>query len=112
MSFGLDPTIHAPKRLAFMALLAHAQDADFTFVRKALNLSDSDLSKQATALNEAGYIDITKSGRGRGSRTTYRITKPGNAAYLAHQRALKVLLAGDYFEEELTQIAEAHDCDN
>lgn len=99
MTFGLDPAIHAPKRLAFMALLAHAQDADFAFVREALKVSDSDLSKQATALNDAGYVEISKSGRGRGGRTTFRITKSGQAAYLAHRQALEALLAGEYFDE-------------
>lgn len=99
MSFGLNPAIHAPKRLAFMALLAHAQDADFAFVRDTLRVSDSDLSKQATALFEAGYIDITKSGRGRGSTTRYRITKDGRTAYGAHREALEALLAGADFGE-------------
>ncbi|HPT94554.1 MAG TPA: transcriptional regulator [Microbacteriaceae bacterium] len=98
-SFGLNPTIHAPKRLAFMALLAHAQDADFAFVRDTLRVSDSDLSKQATALFEAGYIYITKSGRGRGSTTRFHITKEGRAAYLAHRQALEALLAGADFGE-------------
>lgn len=95
MSYGLDPVIHAPKRLAFMALLAHAQDADFGFVRKALNLSDSDLSKQAAALADAGYIVINKTGRGRGSTTNYRITKNGKAAYHQHRMAIEALLVGN-----------------
>lgn len=94
MSFGLNPTIHAPKRLAFMALLAHAQDADFTFVRDALRVSDSDLSKQAAALVDAGYVEVLKFGRGRGGSTTYRITKDGLHAYQAHRSALEALLAG------------------
>lgn len=94
MSFGLNPVIHAPKRLAFMALLAHAQDADFTFLRDALKISDSDLSKQASALDEAGYIEVLKTGRGRGGSTTFRITSTGRAAYADHRRALEALLAG------------------
>src|SRR5699024_12790895 len=40
MNFGLDPVIHAPKRLAMMALLSHSHDADFTFVRDTLQVSD------------------------------------------------------------------------
>lgn len=94
MITGLDPVIHAPKRLAIMALLAHAQDADFAFVRHSLGVSDSDLSKQATALADAGYLHITKTGHGRGSSTTYRITKTGRAAYSTHRAALEALLVG------------------
>lgn len=97
MNFGLDPVIHAPKRLALMALLAHAQDADFGFVRDTLNVSDSDLSKQATALADADYITIAKTGRGRGGSTTFRITKQGRRAYEKHRAALESLLAGGDF---------------
>lgn len=98
MNFGLDPVIHAPKRLALMALLAHARDADFAFVRNALNISDSDLSKQAAALADADYIIITKTGRGRGATTTYRITQLGRTAYQRHRTALEALLAGTEFD--------------
>ena len=94
MNFGLDPVIHAPKRLAFMALLAHAQDADFAFVRETLRVSDSDLSKQAAALADAGHITVAKSGHGRGSVTTFKITKEGREAYRRHRAALEALLAG------------------
>lgn len=93
MISGLDPVIHAPKRLAIMALLAHTQDADFRFVRDSLGVNDSDLSKQATALAEAEYLTIKKSGHGRGSVTTYEITRKGKAAYEAHRAAFQRLLA-------------------
>lgn len=91
---GLNPTIHQPKRLAAMAVLAHSQDADFKFLRDHLQVSDSDMSKQMSALIEAGYVSVTKRGRGRASRTTFRITKSGRAAYDAHRQALEKLLAG------------------
>jgi len=91
--FGLDPVIHAPKRLAAMALLASAMDADFAFVRDHLQISDSDLSKQMTELAKAGYVEIRKHGRGPGASTTYRITKAGRRAYLAHREALQAILA-------------------
>jgi DNA-binding MarR family transcriptional regulator len=91
--FGLDPVIHAPKRLAAMALLANARDADFGFVREQLQLSASDLSKQMTELAKAGYVEIRKHGRGPGATTTYRITKGGRRAYVAHREALEAILA-------------------
>lgn len=94
MNAGLDLTIHAPKRLAAMAVLAHAYYADFKFLRDHLEISDSDLSKQMSALAEAGYVAVSKRGRGRGSVTTFRITKAGRAAYEAHRLALEKLLAG------------------
>lgn len=94
MTAGLDLTIHAPKRLAAMALLAHAYDADFKFLRDHLQVSDSDLSKQMSTLAEAGYVSVSKRGRGRASITTFRITKTGRDAYQAHRQALENLLSG------------------
>lgn len=91
--FGLDPVIHAPKRLAAMALLANAMDADFAFVREHLQIRDSDLSKQMAELAKAGYVEVRKHGRGPGASTTYRITKTGRRAYIAHRKALQAILA-------------------
>ena len=94
MTPELDPVIHPPKRLAAMALLAHASSADFPFLREQLGVSDSDLSKQMAELNRAGYVDILKQGRGRGATTTYRITRTGRRAYAAHRKALEAILSG------------------
>lgn len=89
---GLDPILNAPKRLAIMAVLARSTTTDFAFLRDHLEVSDSDLSKQASALQTAGYVTVTKSGRGRGSVTAYRATKAGRRAYEQHRTALRGLL--------------------
>ncbi|MFD7155721.1 transcriptional regulator [Kribbella sp. NPDC059898] len=91
---GLDPIIHAPKRLAAMAVLANATTVTFRFLKDYLELADSDLSKHMSALEAAGYITTTKSGHGRGATTTYRMTKTGERAYTAHRTALRALLDG------------------
>lgn len=88
----LDPVIHAPKRLAAMALLANTESTDFPFLRDRLGVSDSDLSKQMAALEQAGYVQISKTGRGRGATTTYKITRTGRKAYQRHRAALQALL--------------------
>jgi DNA-binding MarR family transcriptional regulator len=85
----LDPVIHAPKRLVTMAVLASSSSTDFSFLREHLGISDSDLSKQMAALEKAGYVAVTKSSRGRGGVTTYRITRAGSAAYRRHVQALR-----------------------
>jgi DNA-binding transcriptional ArsR family regulator len=89
---GLDPILNAPKRLAIMAVLARSTSSDFAFLREHLDVSDSDLSKQASALEAAGYVTVTKSGRGRGAVTAYRATKVGRRAYQRHCVALRGLL--------------------
>ncbi|MGC4940663.1 transcriptional regulator [Kribbella sp. DT2] len=91
---GLDPIIHAPKRLAAMAVLANATTASFRFLKDFLEISDSDLSKHMSALEAAGYVSSTKDGRGRGATTTYKMTRAGQTAYNAHRDALRALLDG------------------
>lgn len=89
---GLDPVIHAPKRLAAMAILANSSTASFKFLKEHLKIADSDLSKQMSALESAGYVAASKDGLGRGSSTTYRISTGGRTAYEVHRAALRALL--------------------
>ena len=88
----LDPVIHAPKRLAIMAILANSTSSDFSFLRDHLGVSDSDLSKQMSALDQAGYLSVAKTSRGRGGVTTYRVTKAGAAAFKQHIAALNAIV--------------------
>ncbi|WP_340538891.1 transcriptional regulator [Nocardioides sp. GXZ039] len=92
MIAGLDPVIHAPKRLAATAILANAPTVTFRFLKEHLDLSDSDLSKQMSALEAAGYVKTVKAGRGKGATTTYSLTKAGEEAYRAHRAALRAML--------------------
>lgn len=89
---GLDPVIHAPKRLVAMAVLTKASYVTFASMRERLQVSESDLSKQMAALEKAGYVAVSKLGRGRGGVTRYCITKEGRAAYQQHRTALKALI--------------------
>jgi DNA-binding MarR family transcriptional regulator len=87
----LDPVIHAPKRLAAMAILANSTTTDFGFLRQHLGISDSDLSKQMTTLEKAGYVKVTKTSRGRGGSTWYRVTPQGVRAFTHHMKVLNAL---------------------
>ena len=89
---GLDPILNAPKRLAIMAVLTASTSADFAFLRAHLGVSDSDLSKQAAALEASGYVSVIKSGRGRGAVTTFKATREGRRAYRRHRATLRDLL--------------------
>lgn len=91
---GLDPALTAPKRLAAMALLSRSAAADFAVLREHLGVSESDLSKQMSALVTTGYVTARKSGRGRGSATTYQATREGKKAYARHRATLEAILQG------------------
>ncbi len=88
----LDGTIHSPKRLAAMAILASSTTTDFSYLREQLQLADSDLSKQMSALRDAGYVETKKIGYGRTGQTRFTITKEGRSAYQAYRQHLLDLL--------------------
>jgi DNA-binding MarR family transcriptional regulator len=89
---GLDSTLNQPKRLAAIAMIAASTSCDFAFLRQQLQLNDSDLSRHMTALGHAGYVTVRKTGRGRGSTTTYSITTDGRTAYARHRNTLTAFL--------------------
>ena len=88
----LDPVIHAPKRLGAMAMLAAAQWVGFSFLREKLDVSDSDLSKQMSALCDAGYATVRKKGHGRSGQTWFAATAAGRTALARHMAALRALV--------------------
>lgn len=91
----LDPVIHAPKRLRIMAILSTFDHATFALLLERLELNAPDLSKQLKALQEAGYVKISKTGKGPGSETWVSMTRRGLHAYNAHAASLRALLDGE-----------------
>jgi DNA-binding transcriptional ArsR family regulator len=93
VSARFDELIHAPTRLAIMAVLAATEWADFRFIRDELGLSDSALSKQLATLEAAGYVDIRKSFVGKRPRTSARLSTAGRTAFERHVAALQQIVA-------------------
>ncbi|KAB2350155.1 winged helix-turn-helix domain-containing protein [Actinomadura rudentiformis] len=88
-----DEFIHVPARLSILAMLAPTDWVEFRVLRDHLGTSDSALSKQISALNDAGYVDVRKE-RLHGQRSTrIRLTPHGRAAFQAHALALEEIVA-------------------
>jgi DNA-binding MarR family transcriptional regulator len=83
-----DPVVHQPTRLAVLAVLSGAGEAEFRAVRDAAGVSDSVLSKQVRVLEDAGYVLVRKGHVDRRSRTWLRIGEPGRAALAAYLEAM------------------------
>ncbi len=90
---ALDAVIHAPARLQVAAVLAAVTEAEFAFVRDAVGVSDSVLSKHLSALGEAGYVKLRKAALGGRQRTWISLTREGRRAFAAHVAALQALAA-------------------
>jgi len=90
----IDQVIHSPKRLTIMAILNTASEAEFSYLRDRLELSDSDLSKQMTTLAKAGFVKVRKTGGGRSGKTWYSLTKRGKRAFADYRDTLRQIVDG------------------
>lgn len=87
----VDRTIHAPARLLVMTILNGA-DADFVYLLRETKLSKGNLATHLGKLEASGYIGVHKEGRGTLSRTTYRMTERGQAAFTHYLEGLQRII--------------------
>jgi DNA-binding HxlR family transcriptional regulator len=88
---NLDRIIHERMRLGIVSALAVNESMTFNELKKLLQTTDGNLSVHARRLEEAKYVECTKSFEGRMPKTEYRLTAAGRTAferYLNHMEAL------------------------
>lgn len=90
---ALDAALHNPTRLAVAAFLSACAEAEFAVVRDHCQVSDSVLSKAASALEAAGYVEISKGYVGKRPRTWLALTAAGQEAMARHVAALQEIVA-------------------
>jgi DNA-binding MarR family transcriptional regulator len=87
----LDRLIHEPMRLGVVSALAVNDSLTFNELKQLLKTTDGNLSVHTRKLEDAGYINCTKSFEGRMPRTEYSLTSSGRKAferYIDHMEAL------------------------
>ncbi|MFG3340398.1 transcriptional regulator [Glycomyces sp. NPDC048151] len=93
-SARFDEIIHAPNRLRICSMLSAMNEVEFAALREALGVSDSVLSKQLKALEDAGYLSVKKSPWEGRTRTWAALTPAGKDAFNGHVAELRRLAAG------------------
>lgn len=88
----LDALLHSELRLAIMSLLVGVNEAEFGFIREKTGATAGNLSVQLQKLDEAGYISLKKSFKGKYPLTTCKISKKGIAAFEEYVEAIKSYL--------------------
>ena len=76
----LDPALLDPTRLSIVSLLAATNWAEFGYVRDSVRVSDSALSKQVSALDKLGYVEVDKGYVGKRPRTWLNLSDAGREA--------------------------------
>lgn len=88
----IDRLIHEPARLAVIALLTVIESADFTFLMNQTGLSWGNLSTHLSKLEEAGYVEVEKTFKGRRPNTNLRLTSAGRRAFQEYRRNMLQML--------------------
>ena len=86
---ALDPALLDPTRFSIVSLLVATKWAEFGFVRDAIGMSDSALSKQITTLSKLNYVDVEKGYVGKRPRTWLRLNPTGRQALGRHVAGLR-----------------------
>lgn len=90
----IDRLIHEPARFSVMALLYVVDSADFIFLKNQTGLTWGNLSAHLSKLEDAGYIEVEKSFKGKRPNTELRLTAAGRQAFQAYRSHLQQLLEG------------------
>ena len=88
----LDRVIHEPARLQIVALLSGAKEADFLFLQRETGLTKGNLSSHLVKLEEAGYVKIEKTFRGKIPLTLASLTPEGRTAFQRYRKSMNGLL--------------------
>ena len=85
----LDRLIHEPARLLIVTILSTVASADFLFLQRESGLTKGNLSAHLSKLEEAGYIKIEKTFKGKLPLTICKLTLTGQKALKAYRQQLQ-----------------------
>ena len=71
----LDRLLHEPSRLLITTILYPLEEADFLYLLRESGLTKGNLSSHVAKLEQAGYVEVTKTYQGKVPLTIYRLTE-------------------------------------
>src|ERR1039457_5266891 len=88
----IDRVIHEPGRLMIVALLFAVDRSDFLYLQHETEMNKGTLSSHLSRLEEAGYVEVAKTYRGKIPQTLLHLTDAGRKAFEQYRRKLKEAL--------------------
>jgi DNA-binding MarR family transcriptional regulator len=85
----VDRLIHEPARLIILSILYVLESADFLYLLNETGLGKGNLSSHLKRLEQAKYITIEKTYRGKTPLTICQLTEAGQTAFEAYREQLK-----------------------
>lgn len=100
---GLDRSLHEKARLGILtSLLSHRDGLAFTELKGLCKLTDGNLSRHLSTLEEAGLVEQIKSTKGRRPLTTVRLTATGRQRFLEYLELLEGIVTSALSAAEAT----------
>lgn len=75
-----------------MSTLSVNDSVDFNSMKELLDVTDGNLASHIAALEDEGYVKVTKKFVGKKPQTTYGLTVQGRRAFTEHIDALEQLI--------------------
>jgi DNA-binding transcriptional ArsR family regulator len=85
----VDRLIHEPARLLIVTILSSVESADFLFLQRETDLTKGNLSAHLSKLEEAGYVKIEKTFKGKLPLTVCKLTAVGKKAFTQYRQQLQ-----------------------
>ena len=79
-------------RLGIMSALMVNDRVDFKEMKELLDITDGNLASHIAGLEKNEYITVKKEFVGKKTKTSYKVTKLGSAAFKQHLHALEKLI--------------------
>lgn len=89
---NIDQVIHAPARLMILTYLYVVESADYVFLMRQSGLTWGNLATHLNKLEEAGYVEVEKTFKGKKPQSILRMTAQGRAAFKNYKKSLKQVL--------------------
>ncbi|WP_083201144.1 transcriptional regulator [Oerskovia enterophila] len=89
----LDESVHQRTRLGVLAILAEINEADFSHLKNALQLTDGNLGRHLEVLVQHGHVELRKGSSAGRRRTWVRLTPQGRRSLMSEVELLKVLVS-------------------
>ena len=85
----VDRLIHEPARLLIVTLLYPVEKVDFLYLLHETQLTKGNLSAHLSKLEDAGYLGIEKTYRGKIRQTLIRLSPAGRKAFEDYREKLE-----------------------
>ena len=88
----IDKIIHTPARLMVLTYLYVVESADYVFLMRLTGLTWGNLFTHLTKLEDAGYITVEKTFKGKKPYTIVHLSDQGGNAFREYKKKMKQVL--------------------